>query len=124
MGEKIIAGITIAVCVVLLLRLCVGERLRYRFDVTARRVWSRIRRTALSLWHWRASRRQAQQQADAAIKHAQRKSASAFERDGNVYKPDAFRGSKRDRQRDPQRDPTEPPEPSDPPDPRNPRNLH
>ncbi len=111
MAEKTLAAFTILVCLVLLLRLCVGERLRYRFDVTARRVWSSMRRTALGLWHWRDSRRKAQQEADAAIKHAQRKAASAFQRDGNVYKPDAFRGSKRE----PERDPGEP---------RDPRNLH
>jgi hypothetical protein len=113
MGEKIIAGITIAVCAVLLLRLCVGERLRYRFDVTARRAWSSIQRTARGLWHWRDSRRNAQQEADAAIKHAQRKAASAFQRDGNVYKPDAFRGLKPDSKPGPERNPE-----------RDPRNLH
>ena len=37
--------------------------------------------------------------ADAAIKRAQRKAASAFERDGNVYKPDAFKGP--DKPKDP-----------------------
>ena len=119
MGEKIIAGITILVCVVLLLRLCIGERLRYRFDVTARRAWSSLRRSALRVWHWRASRRRAeqraQQEADAAIKQAQRKAASAFQRDGNVYKPDAFRGTKLDPKFEPKPDPR---------DPRDPRNLH
>lgn len=115
MAEKTLAAITILVCLVLLLRLCMGERLRCRFDVTARRVWGRMRRTALGLWHWRASRHKAQQEADAAIKHAQRKAASAFERDSNVYKPDAFRGSKREQERDPKFDQSEP---------RDPRNLH
>jgi hypothetical protein len=115
MAEKTLAAITILVCAVLLLRLCLGERLRYRFDVTARRVWASVRRTALGLRHWRASRHRAQQEADAAIKHAQRKAASAFERDGNVYKPDAFRGSKRDPKPDPKFDQSEP---------RDPRNLH
>jgi hypothetical protein len=116
MGEKIIAGITILVCVVLLLRLCVGERLRYRFDATVRHAWLSLRRSALRLWHWRASRRRAeqraQQEADAAIKQAQRKAASAFQRDGNVYKPDAFLGSKLDPKLEPK------------PDQRDPRNLH
>jgi hypothetical protein len=103
MAEKIIAGITIAVCAVLLLRLCLGARLRYRLDATARNAGSAMRRTALNLWHWRSARREAQQAADAAIQRAQRKAASAFERDGNVYKPDAFRGQNRDpkEQRDP-----------------------
>jgi hypothetical protein len=107
MAEKIIAGLTIAVCAVLLLRLCVGARLRFRFDSFARNAWSATRRAALNLWHWRSSRREAQQAAEAAIQRAQRKAASAFERDGNVYKPDAFRGQKRESK-----------------DPRDPRNLH
>lgn len=107
MAEKIIAGLTIVVCVALLLRLCLGARMRRRFDATARSAWWAMRRTAVNVWHWRRSRREAQQAADAAIQRAQRKSASAFERDGNVYKPDAFRGSKRD-----------------PKEPHDPRNLH
>jgi hypothetical protein len=119
MAEKIIAGLTIAVCVVLLLRLCLGARLRYRFDTNARGAWLSARRSALNLWHWRSSRREAQHAADAAIQRAQRKAASAFERDGNVYKPDAFRGAKLDLKRDPTRDPTR-----DPKEPRDPRNLH
>ena len=120
MGEKIIAGLTILVCLVLLLRLCVGERLRYRFDLTARRAWLKLRRWALQLWHWRASRRHAAQHTTAAIQRAQRKAASAFERDGILYKPDAFRGS----QLDAQSDPPDPPEPPDPSAPSKPRNLH
>lgn len=107
MAEKIIAGLTIAVCVVLLLRLCLGARLRWRFDALARSAWLASRRKAVDLWHWRSARRAAQQAATAAIQRAQRKAASAFERDGNVYKPDAFRGPK-----------------PESPEPRDPRHLH
>jgi len=97
MAEKIIAGLTIAVCVVLLLRLCLGARARGRFDAFARSAWLAARRKAVNLWHWRSSRRAAQQAANEAIQRAQRKAASAFERDGNVYKPDAFQKSKQPR---------------------------
>jgi hypothetical protein len=103
MAEKIIAALTIAVCTVLLLRLCLGARLRHRFDAKARSAWWTTRRAALNVWHWRSSRREAKQTAHEAIQRAQRKAASAFERDGNVYKPDAFQKSKQ---------------------PRDPRNLH
>ena len=96
MAEKILAGLTVFVCAVLLLRLCLGARLRARTDAAARRVWWRVwwqlQRFATRVWHWKASRAEAKQEADAAIKRAQRKAASAFERDGNVYKPDAFKG--------------------------------
>ena len=47
MGEQILAGLAVAVCAVLLLRLCVGERLRYRFDLAVRRAWNACRRVAI-----------------------------------------------------------------------------
>ena len=99
MAEKTLAALTVFVCTVLLLRLCLGARLRARADAAARRLWLQLRRIATRLWHWRASRLEAQQAADAAIKRAQRRAASAFERDGNVYKPDAFKGP--DKSKDP-----------------------
>lgn len=102
MAEKTLAALTVFVCAVLLLRLCLGARLRARADAAARRVWLRMQKFAKRLWHWKASRQEAQQAADAAIKRAQRKAASAFERDGNVYKPEAFKGpDKSQDQRDP-----------------------
>ena len=115
MVTKLIAGLTLAVCMVLLLRLCIRARPRERVDASLRRAWSSTRRAAVNVWHWRAARRQAQQAADAAIQRAQRKAASAFERDGNVYKPDAFRGSQPDAPQDETREPKNP---------RDPRNLH
>ena len=87
MGEQILAGIAVAVCAVLLLRLCVGERLRYRFDLAVQRAWTACRRVALRVWHWRSSRRSASRIAEEAIERARR----GVERDGNVYKPKSFR---------------------------------
>ncbi len=87
MGEQILAGLAVAVCAVLLLRLCVGERLRYRFDLAVRRAWTACRRAALRVWHWRSSRRSAARIAEEAIERARR----GVERDGNVYKPKSFR---------------------------------
>lgn len=87
MGEQILAGLAVAVCAVLLLRLCVGERLRFRFDLAVRRAWNACRRVALRLWHWRSSRRSAARIAEEAIERARR----GVERDGNVYKPKSFR---------------------------------
>ena len=91
MGEKLLAGFTVAVCAVLLLRLCVGARLRHRFDVAMRRGWYACRRSTLRVWHWRASRRKAAHAADQAIERARR----GVERDGNVYKPKSFRGPRK-----------------------------
>lgn len=91
MGEKLLAGLAVALCAVLLLRLCVGARLRQRFDAVMRRNWYVCRRSALRVWHWRASRREAARAADEAIERARR----GVERDGNVYKPKSFRGPRK-----------------------------
>lgn len=87
MSEKLLAGFVVALCAVLLLRLCVGTRLRHRFDAAMRRSGYACRRTALRMWHWRASRREAARLADEAIQRARR----GVERDGNVYRPKSFR---------------------------------
>lgn len=86
MGDQIFAGLVLAVCGVLLLRLVLGERRRYAFDAFWRRLWIALRVRGLRLWHWRAARRQARRDADEAIRRAQE-----GEWDGNVYKPKSFK---------------------------------
>ena len=100
-AEKIFAALALTVCAVLLLRLLIGERRRYRFDAAARRLWftlrrfgSWLRRGASSLWHWRSSRRQAARAAEEAIRRARSADGSW---DGNVYKPKSFRKPPRDK---------------------------
>jgi hypothetical protein len=99
--EKIFAALTLTVCAVLLMRMLIGERRRYRFDAAARRLWFTLRRFGLwlqrgasSLWHWRSSRRQAAQAAEEAIRRARSADGSW---DGNVYKPKSFRKPPRDK---------------------------
>ena len=87
MIEQVFAGLVLAVCAVLLLRLVLGEPRRRRFDAAMRRAWSAVKRRALHLWHWRERKRQAEQAAADAIERARR----AGEWDGNVYKPKSFR---------------------------------
>ena len=87
MMEKLLATITLGVCIVALLRLFMGDRWRRRSDAFARGLFARVRHRALHLWHWRASRRRAALAADEAIRRAR----ARMERDGNVYRPDAFR---------------------------------
>ena len=101
MFQQIFAGLVLATCALLLVRLVIGERRRYRFDAAARRLWLMLRRFALwlkrkvlSLWHWRSSRRQAAQAAEEAIRRA-RSADGAW--DGNVYKPKSFRKPPRDK---------------------------
>lgn len=77
--EKLFAGTVLAVCVVMLLRLCLGARLRLRFDHAARAV----ARSPMMLVH----RVRAARGAAEAIRRAQ----SPGEWDGNVYTPKSFR---------------------------------
>ncbi len=91
--EKILAGLVLLVCALLLLRLVIGERRRRRYDAFWRRAWAGTRIRALRLWHWRSATRQARRDADEAIRRAR-----GGEWDGNVYKPTAFKG-KRDRRK-------------------------
>jgi hypothetical protein len=101
MIERVFAAVVLATCALLLLRLLIGERRRYRFDAAARRVWFALRRVglqvqrrAVSLYRWRSARREAAQAAEEAIRRARSTDGSW---DGNVYKPKAFRKPPRDK---------------------------
>jgi hypothetical protein len=87
MFEKFAAGATLAVCIVLLVRLALGHRRRSRFDAAARRLWSRARTAVLRLVRSRSSRRKAGEAARDAIARAR----GASVREGNVIRPRAFR---------------------------------
>ena len=87
MIEKLLAGAMALLCIVLLVRLFIGEPLRRRCDRAALQAWSVTRAWFHQVWHWRASRRRAALAAEEAIRRAR----ARMERDGNVYRPDAFR---------------------------------
>ena len=96
MVEGAFAAIALAACALLLVRLAIGERRRWRFDASVRRTALRLRRFALRAWHWRDARRaaeQARRAADEAIKRARDRG----EWDGNVYTPKSFRKPPRDK---------------------------
>ena len=80
MIEKLLAGVTVAVCISLLVRLCLGAPRRQRFDAV-------VRRAAATVWYWRSRRRAAVRAAEEAISRAR----ADVQRDGNVYKPKSFR---------------------------------
>ncbi|CAN5900444.1 hypothetical protein BH11PSE8_BH11PSE8_40270 [soil metagenome] len=90
--EQTLAGIVVALCAVMLVRLCLGTRLRYRFDAAARRAWFAVKRTALRLRYWRSSRKNAERVAEEAIRRAR---GGGVQREGNVYKPKSFKGPKK-----------------------------
>ena len=87
MIEKLFAAVVLAVCLVLMVRLLLGARLRLKFDATARRSWYRIRGWSLSIYHWRSSRKDAARVAEEAIRRA--REGGTWE--GNVYKPKSFK---------------------------------
>ncbi|MEO8151492.1 MAG: hypothetical protein ABI605_00370 [Rhizobacter sp.] len=86
MIEKFFAIVVFAICMVLMLRLLLGVRLRLKFDAVARNGWHRIRGWAWSISHWRA-RRDAARAADEAIQRA----SDGGTWEGNVYKPKSFK---------------------------------
>ena len=96
MTERVFAAIAFALCVLLLVRLTLSAPRRYRLDSALRRVGNALRRTGLSIWHWRDARRAAENArkvADEAIKRARDRG----EWDGNVYTPKSFRKPPRDK---------------------------
>jgi len=77
--EKVLAGAVLAVCVVMLLRLCLGVRARLRFDAAVR---STARLPMLAVHRVRASRGAAE-----AIRRAK---STDGDWQGNVYTPKSF----------------------------------
>ena len=93
MLEKLFPAIVVAACLVLLLRLVLGERRRHRFDRALVR-WSRSARHRIEgLFTWNAERRRARRAAEEAIRRAR---GGGGEWDGNVYRPKSF-DKKKDR---------------------------
>ena len=90
-AERILAAITLIVCVLLLVRLAIGARRRARLDAMARRTLHWARGAAMSVRH----RREAARVADEAIERARKRSDGEW--DGNVYKPKSFRKPPRDK---------------------------
>ena len=91
MLEKSFAVLVATFCVVLLVRLFMPERYRWRLDAQAKRTWQALRAWALRVWRWRSTRKEASRIAEEAIRRAR----NGVQRDGNVLRPKSFK-----RQRD------------------------
>ncbi len=87
-GEAIFAGLVLAACVVLLLRLVLSPTRRWQFDRAVMRAFERVRAGFGRLLRRRASSRAAARAADEAIRRARR---GDLDREGNVYRPRSFR---------------------------------
>jgi hypothetical protein len=91
--EKIFAAAMVSVCVLLLLRMLLKPRSRDRVDAAVRRGSERWSQRLQRLVAWPAAEARARREAKDAIQRARR---SAIEREGNVYRPKAFKGKRRD----------------------------
>ena len=92
MIERIVAAITLVVCLAMLLRLLAGQRRRDRLDRFLRRVFQLASRYAYRVRHFRAARREAARAAEEAIRRAR----GQGEWTGNVYTPKSMRKPPRD----------------------------
>lgn len=93
-ADKIFSVLVAAVCVVMLIRLALGEPRRQRLDRAFTQAWLRLHRQALAIWHWRRHRQsaaQAQQAAQDVIQRVRHR----VDKDGNVYTPQAFKGPRK-----------------------------
>jgi hypothetical protein len=88
--DRMFAGVVIAVCLALFVRLCLTPRLRHRLDGAALRSFFATRRILRQAVGWRARRRQATRAAEEAIERARRGSW-----DGNVYSAKSFKDKPR-----------------------------
>jgi hypothetical protein len=88
MVEKTFAIVMVALCGIFIVREMIGERRRYRLDAAAIRVWQACRRMGLRFYRWPSSRKKAADTAQEAIRRAR----TRVERDGNVIRPESFRG--------------------------------
>ena len=88
---QVFAGITLALCAALFVRLLIGERRRSRLDAVLRRAARALRHRLLAMWYWRARREASKRAAEEAIRRAK---GGTWE--GNVYKPRSFRKPPRD----------------------------
>ena len=91
MIEPVLAGIVLALCVALLLRMALPERRRQRLDAACARALQRSRQLARRLWFWCTHRRRAAREADDLIRRAQRKRRRA----DHAVRPDAFKGPRK-----------------------------
>ena len=86
------SALVVAVCVLMLVRLMLPVRRRARFDERLKQVPKVLSRRWHTLRHGRRHRVDAERLARDAIERARK---TNVERDGNVIKPDAFKGPRK-----------------------------
>ena len=89
------AAVVVLVCVALLVRMCLPPRRRAALDATLRRLPGRVRARSKALWHWRQSRSRRDDAARLAEEAIQRARRTRADKDGNVIRPEAFKGPRK-----------------------------
>lgn len=88
--DKLISIFVAAICVVMLVRLALGDARRARLDRAFLQIWARVRRQGLLVWHWRSRRRSAAE-AKQAAQDVINRVRHRVEKEGNVITPEAFK---------------------------------
>lgn len=93
--DKLLAGLVLAICLVLAARMTMSAPRRARFDRWVQRRWRAVRQRGSGLGQrvrmlrqGRSTRAAAQREAAEAIRRARE---GGVDRDGNVYRPKSFR---------------------------------
>jgi hypothetical protein len=73
MIEKTLAAITIAICLVLMVRLALGEHRRWRFDAALRRAFDKSLQAIRRVRRQASAQREAAREAEEAIRRARRR---------------------------------------------------
>jgi hypothetical protein len=88
--DKLFPIFVAAVCVVLLVRMALGDKRRARLDKAFTKAWAGLSRRVKFLYHWR-SRRQSAAQARQVAQDVIQRVRHRVEKEGNVLTPEAFK---------------------------------
>ena len=89
------AALVVLVCVALLARMCLPLRRRVALDAALRRLPGWVRSRAKAVWHWRDWRSRRDDAARLAEEAIQRARRTRADKDGNVIRPEAFKGPRK-----------------------------
>jgi competence protein ComGF len=95
MVMQVLAGVVVLLCVAMLARLLLRTDQQRRLDRTIQSKWQSFLHGVMSVWrgvkHWRMRRQAKQAAAIQAQEIINRMRIRSVEREGNVYKPEAFK---------------------------------
>lgn len=98
MSDKVWAVLGLVACGLVWAGMAAGPARRQRWQARALGLWRGLRRGLRSPAQARQAQREAEREAEQAIERA-RRAAPKVDRQGNVYRPDAFKGRRGDHDR-------------------------